>query len=655
MKEISTVKPVPCFRRWSRTPYGAFASMHCQVKIGVLAVGMSILLLAHNEARAEGSDTTSVYKTLQIDDISVEGNKSTPTRSAMVVTPIFERSSEAVAPIQTIESALRLSPSIDVRERAGKGIQTDISIRGGSFDQTMVLLNGINFTDARTGHQTHSLPVDIDCVSGIELIDGVSGVGAFAGAINIRTAPLRPTYLRLDASGGAYGYAYANLSGAVTHKGLTVMAMGSYRRSDGYIHNTDFANYNAYVRATYDSAKAGFFDVQGGYQHRGFGANGFYSLSYPDQYEQTQTAIASVRWVKAWGPFTLNASGRYRKNFDRFELIRGSEAKVPFNHHNTDDAGAEVWGDMRWVGGTTSLGGDYTFNHIYSTVLGNPLETPHGIYTRGEQRHVGNVWLRHTKNWKRFNVTASGGASFTPYGTSALWSASGGYRSLTGFRVEVGATQSMRLPSYTDLFYTAAGYVSNPDLKPESAITYRIAASYDSKHWIASAQVYYRDADNIIDWVKTTAEADWESRQITQLGVLGTELTAGYRSDGWLRRVTLSYGHIYETKDSGGLISKYAFDYMRNKCALNVEFHFLRYFSLSLTGSFYDRIGNYADADGEVHGYKPYFLLDGRLAFDWKILRLYLDATNITDTRYFDYGGLRMPGTWLSAGVVITI
>ena len=94
---------------------------------------------------------------------------------------------------------------------------------------------------------------------------------------------------------------------------------------------------------------------------------------------------------------------------------------------------------------------------------------------------------------------------------------------------------------------------------------------------------------------------------------------------------------------------------MRNKCALNVEFHFLRYFSLSLTGSFYDRIGNYADADGEVHGYKPYFLLDGRLAFDWKILRLYLGATNITDTCYFDYGGLRMPGTWLSAGVVITI
>lgn len=89
-------------------------------------------------------------------------------------------------------------------------------IRGGSFDQTMVMLNGINFTDARTGHQSHSLPIDIDCIAGIDLIDGVSGVGAYAGALNIRTMPLKSRYLRIEAAGGDDGYAYGNLSGAVT-------------------------------------------------------------------------------------------------------------------------------------------------------------------------------------------------------------------------------------------------------------------------------------------------------------------------------------------------------------------------------------------------------------------------------------------------------
>ena len=645
------------FSHWSHKPYAAFASLR-RLKICVLSVGvLSSVLLLPKQAQAEGVDTVGIYRTLEIEDVSVEANKTTPTRSAMLPTTVYDRKAEAAAPLQTMEAALRISPSIDIRERGGKGIQTDISIRGGSFDQTMILLNGINFTDARTGHQTHSLPVDMDCISGIEIIDGVTGVGAFAGAVNIRTAPLSPHYLRLDMSGGAYGYAYGNLSAAATRKDFTIMAMASYRRSDGYIHNTDFNNTNGYLRATWDSSKAGFFDIQAGYQQRGFGSNGFYSLAYKEQFEQTETALASLHWVRAFGRLTLNATGSYRKNFDRFELVKNHPETVPYNYHNTDNAGAELWGDYKWQrAGTTSLGGDYTFNHIYSTVLGKAMDERHKRYTKADERHVGNIWLRHVKRWQRFDVAASAGMSFTPYGNSALWSISGGYRARSGFGVEAGASQSMRLPTFTDLYYTAKGYVGNPDLKPERAITYRIRTGYETEHWTASAAIYYRDAGNVIDWVKASADADWESRQITRLGTLGTEISAGYRSnEGWLRRATLSYGYIYETKDSGGLISKYAFDYMRNKLTAGLEFHFLRRFSLALNGALYDRTGNYADASGAVLDYKPYFLLDGRLSFEWGIARIYLDATNITDTRYFDYGGLQMPGTWLSAGVTITI
>ena len=72
------------------------------------------------------------------------------------------------------------------------------------------------------------------------------------------------------------------------------------------------------------------------------------------------------------------------------------------NHHNTDNAGAEFWADCTWKGGVTSLGGDYTYNHIYSTNLGEPLPTPHGKYTHAKDRHVGNLWLRHVKQWERF-------------------------------------------------------------------------------------------------------------------------------------------------------------------------------------------------------------------------------------------------------------
>ena len=231
------------------------------------------------------------------------------------------------------------------------------------------MLNGVDFTDARTGHQSHSLPIDLDIVSGISVEDGTAGIGAFAGAVNIRTQPLRPTYLRAEISGGQFGYAYGNLSGAITHKRFTLFGAGSYRASGGYTRNTDFKNYNAFVRVGYDSRRAGYFDGQAGWQTRNFGANGFYSLKYPDQYEATRTFLSSIRWQKSIGRLFLESSVSYRKNFDRFEMVRGDASKIPFNYHNTDRIGASLRSDYSWVWGTTSLHGDYRYDHIYSSVL----------------------------------------------------------------------------------------------------------------------------------------------------------------------------------------------------------------------------------------------------------------------------------------------
>ena len=658
MKNIRT-KQTPCFRRWSRKGWAAFASLHRHVTIGVLAVTMSILLLATQHASAHDADTAAVLKTLRIDEVGISGSQSAPTRNVQSQTPLFDRKAQAAAPVQTLESALRLAPSVDIRERGGKGMQADIFIRGGSFDQTMVLLNGIDFTDARTGHQSHSLPVDIDCISAVDLLDGVPGVGAFAGAVNIRTAPLKPTYLRFEGAGGQHGYAYANLSGAVTSGRFSLLAAGSYRRSDGYRHNTDFANYNAFVRATYEAPRAGFFDLQAGYQNRTFGSNGFYAAYNPDQWEATSTALASLRWLKQAGRFSFGASASYRKNFDRYDWTRGTA----MNRHNTDNVGARLWADYDWRAGTTSLGGDYAFNHIYSTNLGEALSRPHGRYTHAKARSTGNLWLRHAKQWRRFDLAASAGISLTPYGTSALWSLSGGYTPAAGLHLGIGAFQSMRLPTFTDLYYTSPAQINNLDLTPESAVTYLFDTGYMKNSWRLSLQTYYRAGRDIIDWVWREDMGDkWHSEQTSRLDTYGIELSGGYTvADGFLRRVTLSYGYITTDRNSD-IIAKGAMDYMRHKAALAVEVHFLRRMSLALTASVYDRNGSYTHYPvpgdpslSEVRDYEPYFLLDGRLQWEKGIRRLYVDATNITDSRYCDLGGIPLPGAWVTAGVALTI
>ena len=190
MKKHSASRPALCpqrWRRWSRKKFGAFASLHQEVSIGVLSCTMSLVLLSTpTETFAQQFDTDSV-KELDISEVVVTGNILPPTRTAVLPIPVLDRSEAAVAPLQSIEAALRLCPSVDLRERGSKGVQADISVRGGSFDQTIVMLNGIDFSDARTGHQSHSLPIDLDIVSDITIEDGTAGIGAFAGAVNIRT------------------------------------------------------------------------------------------------------------------------------------------------------------------------------------------------------------------------------------------------------------------------------------------------------------------------------------------------------------------------------------------------------------------------------------------------------------------------------------
>ena len=350
-----------------------------------------------------------------------------------------------------------------------------------------------------------------------------------------------------------------------------------------------------------------------------------------------------------------------RKNFDRFELVKGSPSTVPYNYHNTDRLGLALRADYSWLWGKTSLYAEYRYDHLLSSVLGEPLANPRrvkgesdALYTKGKKQNSGDVRVRHVKQWRRFDIEGSAGCVFSPGEATPVWSLSGGYRPVDGLHIGAAAVQSMRLPSFTDLYYTTTGYIGNPYLKPERATTYRVRGSYERGRWRTSAEVYFRDGRDIIDWGQKSADSEWESLQLTRLRTLGVEWTGGYYGRGFLRQATLSYAYMTTDKQSGDYISKYALDYMRHKAMATVSVHFLRYMTLTLTGGLYDRNGNYIDAAGQQVGYDTYALLDARLSWERKHLRVYLDGNNITATRYCDFGGLKMPEGWFSGGIVVT-
>ena len=213
----------------------------------------------------QAQDTVKVYR---LKDVVITTERSNPTKGTISPIAVFNRGKIESSPLQTIEGALKSSPSIDLRERGSMGMQADISVYGGTSDQSMVMLNGVNFTDVRTGHQSHSLPVDIEGVSGIDIISGIPGPGAFSGAVNIMTVPEYNNYVKANFSAGEHGYLYGNLSGAITKSNANLMIIGSLRHSDGYTSNTDFDNQNLYARMMIDAFAALFFGWL--YDKRGF-------------------------------------------------------------------------------------------------------------------------------------------------------------------------------------------------------------------------------------------------------------------------------------------------------------------------------------------------------------------------------------------------
>ena len=343
---------VATFRKFGRKGYSIFQSLHKVVRIGCLSVCYLLFAIPANAERnmiIAGHDTINTMKDIAVEEVVVSAQRAPVAFSQVArIVKVIGKEEIQSAPVQSLQDLLRYALDVDIRQRGGLGVQSDISMRGSSFDQVLILLNGININDPQTGHHSLNLPVSFDAIDRIEILEGpasrIFGPDAFSGAINIITGTSDRSNVKIRLSHGQNGYYDAGLSGTFISGKVTNFVSFDHRTSDGYIKNTDFKLTDAFYQGKL-TTKAGNLDWQLGHTERGFGANSFYTPAFPDQYEHVKTTFASIK-LETGHKLHFTPSVYWRRNQDHFELFRYPELIPSWyttdNYHLTDVYGTNL-------------------------------------------------------------------------------------------------------------------------------------------------------------------------------------------------------------------------------------------------------------------------------------------------------------------------
>ncbi|MDP4239702.1 MAG: TonB-dependent receptor [Bacteroidota bacterium] len=568
--------------------------------------------------------------------------------------------------VQSIDQLLDYVVGLDIRQRGTNGAQADISVHGGSFDQVLVLLNGVNITDPQTGHFNLDIPLNLSDVSRVEILEGSSarvlGPNAFSGAINIVTENREKHALNAELEGGSFNYFAQSVSGSAGTDRFHTFASVSHKSSSGYMANTGFDLSSAYLQSAFNTGKVGKFNLQLAAQLKAFGANGFYSLAFPNQYENSKTFLAALDWTKRKGHLEYSTQAYWRRHHDRFELDFNKPAG--WNYHLTDVTGGKATVAYLSKLGRTTLGLDLRNEHIFSNVLGTPrdsmrapLETK-GFFTRQANRLLSTGYMDQTLNLKNWYFSLGIASTYaSSFGLNTFGGVDLAYAFNENVRVFADANSAVRLPTFTDLYYVGPQHIANPDLQPEHSQTIELGTKIQQPDWKLDVVGYYRLGQHVIDWVKPGATANWISENLTKVNALGTDISFEYYfHQSFIRKVALSYSYLQSDKSASNFISKYALDYLKNKVVLTVDHSIWKNLSASWKAAYLDRAGNYDanrvyGAPSIIEKFTPYVMLDGRLIWSQKKVDIFADVNNILNSAYADYGGLTQPGIGVNAGI----
>ena len=592
------------------------------------------------------------------------------------------------APLSSIDDLLKVYGGVDIRSRGAMGVQSDISLRGGTFDQGLIMIDGIPLNDPQTGHHNLSQAISLDDIERVEVFAGPAtrwfGANTFSGGINfIRKLP-DPNSFSVSVSGGQYGYFSARAAADYKLGKILNRSSAGFSQSDGYQSNTDFKILNLNHFAVLQSENYTL-KLNLGLLDKGFGANSFYTPKYPNQYEHIRNYSSSLSF-ETGGRFKLKTNIFWRRNYDRFELFRedkswyvkqgdvyvnGSDTAgfqtpsglYPYkghNYHRTDTFGADATLNFNSALGKTAIAISAKSESIVSNVLGETMgdtifiSGSDGFYTKSKTRNTANLSLNQFYTFRNFSVSAGISAFYSnDYGFHLSPGIDIGYFINENLKVFAGLNKSIRLPTFTDLYYQGPTNIANPELQPETSLSGEAGLKFFKGSVNASLSGFYRKGENIIDWVKYSPHEKWQSANLSELNTYGISFAANKSFSGkFVNYAGLKYTWAESEKNNTELISLYSLDFLRHNLNLFVNHKIFKNLNASWTFTLQKRNGFYTDfASGLETEYETVALLNLKLSYSIKQFEINLTASNLLNRQYYDIGNVLQPGIWLVAGV----
>lgn len=608
---------------------------HCQ-KARIIFIFIVVVLFSWNSLSAQ--------KDIDLPKIEIQENRlsvpfSESTRSLEIIT----KKEIQGYPVNSISELLQYIGGVDIRRRGPNGVQADINLRGSTFEQVLVLVNGVKVIDPQTGHHVMNLPIDLDIVERIEIVKGsagrIYGQGGFAGAVNIVTKNPEESSAYLQAMGGQYGLIGGKVAGNLAKK-----KVNSYISYDYESANPSYRAYNNYEKhnifsQTEFQLKNGEINLLISHLNNGFGANSFYAgPGDSTSFEQVNTTFATLQSKHRLGKTSLMPSIYLRNNTDLYTYKRENPDFFQ-NMHESVVYGATINASTIFnKNNAIGYGFDVRKESLSSNNLGE------------RERSVLTANLEYKLYLLKDKLKLIPGVSYNYYsdfGTNFLYGIDGSYNISKRISIFGNTGTTFRIPSYTELYYSDSRNVGNPDLEPENAFTYEGGIKYISKKYFLQASYFKRDGRDIIDWTQTDVLVDslivqkWKPNNITELPIQGLDLSAVIHFNkisflSPLRTVRMSYTFIDgKAIQLPNVSSRYALEHLNHQINISSHWSFVKILKFSTSYRFVNRINQ-----------PNYHLWDLGVGLNYKRFQINYTVTNVGNKEYSEFPNVPMPGAW---------